>query len=523
MASAALTLPDEVQALRAENAGFRTENAGFRDEIAALRAQLAWLKQKLFGPGQSEKLDRAQLLLQLGALEKIAAAGRPVETISYERPAGPAPKRTLPAASFAHLPVKETVEIVPAAVRADPELYEKIGEERTFEVDVVPPQLFKRAIVRPKFRHRLDRNRAPLLAPAPPRVVAGGHASAGLIAWALTAKYCDHLPLYRQEKMLARWGAPISRQNLCDWTGAATALLAPVVNRMKTDLLRGGYVQIDETPIRCNDPDLRDGQTTTGWLWALSRPGGDVVFEWRHSRRHEEAARLLGEFSGLLQSDGYEAYPAYVRAHPGVEWLGCWAHARRKFFEAAAERPQTAARVLGLIGKLYALEREWDQAQIGELRAALRQEHFARPLARLRRLVTALRSRVLPKSGLGQACGYLLGHWEPLCAHQRHSHTKLDTNAVENAIRPSKLGAKNWLFVGHPDAGDRPAVLYSLIVSAQRRGHDPHAYLKDLLTRLPALTNQSDLTPLLPAHWQPPSQPTQSSPPPPTPQTQPEL
>jgi transposase len=316
---------DEVQSLREEN--------------AALRAQIAWLKRRLFGPGKGESLDRAQLLFQLGELERLAVPQRQPATITYERAAGPAPKRTLPAEAFAHLPVKETVEIIPAAVRAEPGLYEQIGEERTFEVDVIPPQLFRRAIVRPKFRHRLDRARPPLLAPAPPRVVVGGFASAGLIAWALTAKYCDHLPLYRQEKMLARWGAPISRQNLCDWVGAATVLLEPLVKRMKRDLLRSGYVQADETPIRCNDPDLRDGKTTQGWLWALARPGGDVVFEWRLSRRHEEAARLLGDrYRGLLQSDGYEAYAAYAQAHPGVEWLGCWAHAKRRLggpFDAA--------------------------------------------------------------------------------------------------------------------------------------------------------------------------------------------
>ena len=159
-----------------------------RQEVTVLRAQIAWLKQQLFGPGKSEKLDRAQLALQLGELEQLVTAERPTEKVTYERAAGPAPKRTLPAESFAHLPVKETVELVPEAVQADPSLYERIGEERTFEVDLIPPQLFKREIVRPKFRHRLDRNRAPLLAPAPPRVVVGGFASAGLIAWALTAK-----------------------------------------------------------------------------------------------------------------------------------------------------------------------------------------------------------------------------------------------------------------------------------------------------------------------------------------------
>lgn len=482
--------PDEVDLLRQEN--------------TLLRAQIAWLKQQLFGSGQSEKLDRAQLLLKLGELEKLAlTAAPPVQTVSYERSAGKSPARTLPAENFAHLPVKETVEIIPEAVQKDPTLYEKIGEERSFEVDIIPPQLFKREIVRPKFRHCLDRNRAPLLAPAPKRVVMGGFASAGLIAWALTAKYGDHLPLYRQEKMLARWGAPISRQNLSDWAGAATAWLEPLVKRMKQDLLQGGYVQVDETPIRCHDPDLRDGKTTQGWLWALSRPGGNVIFEWRLSRRHEEVERLLGDYHGVLQSDGYEGYPAYVRTHAGVEWIGCWAHARRKFFETAAERPKTAERVLRLIGQLYRLEAEWDEAKIGEKRTVLRQEHFARPLARLRRLVTALQSRVLPKSGLGQACAYLLGHWAPLTAHLRHSHTRLDTNSIENAIRPSKLGVKNWLFVGHPEAGDRAAVIYSLVVSCQRHGHDPHAYLKDVLTRLPAMTNHDDLSPLLPGSWQP--------------------
>lgn len=475
-----------------------------REENAALRAQIGWLKQQLFGPGKSEKLDRAQLLLKLGELEKLAAATRPTETITYERTSGPAPKRTLPAESFAHLPVKETVEIVPEPVQADPGLYERIGEERTFEVDIVPPQLFKREIVRPKFRHCLDRNRAPLLAPAPKRIASGGFASAGLVAWASTAKYVDHLPLYRQEKMLARWGAPVSRQNLSDWVGAATALLEPLVKRMKQDLLASGYVQADETPIRCNDPDLRDGKTTQGWLWALSRPGGDVIFEWRLSRRHEEAERLLGaNYRGLLQSDGYDGYAAYVRAHTDVEWLGCWAHARRRFFESAAERPKTAERVLRLISRLYELEAKWDEAEVGDKRAALRQEKFAAPLRRLRWLVTALQARVLPKSGLGEACAYLLGHWQPLTAHLRHSHTRLDTNAVENAIRPSKLGAKNWLFVGHPDAGDRAAVIYSLVVSCQRHGHNPHDYLRDVLARLPAMTTADDLRPLLPSQWKP--------------------
>jgi transposase len=202
-----------------------------REENAVLRAQIAWLKQKLFGGGQSETLDPAQLRLQLGELEKLAAA-RPVATITYERPAGPAAPRTLPAENLAALPVKETVVIEPPEVQAEPAAYERIGEERTFEVDVTPPQLFKREIVRPKYRPRQDRSLPPVVAPAPARPADGGYASAGLLAWVALSKYVDHLPLYRLEKMSARWGATLSRQTLADWIALTAQWLEPLYRRM---------------------------------------------------------------------------------------------------------------------------------------------------------------------------------------------------------------------------------------------------------------------------------------------------
>ena len=377
---------------------------------------------------------------------------------------------------------------------------------------MIPPQFFRREIVRPKYRHRLDRSRAPLLAPAPARVVPGGYVSAGLLAWMLTSKYCDHLPLYRQEKMLARWGAPISRQTMNDWVRLAAERLEPLHRRMRQELLAGGYIQADETPVRCNDPDEKHGGTSEGWLWVTSRPGGDVVFDWRLSRRHDELTSLLPDFRGILQSDAYGAYPSFVRAREGVVWVGCWAHARRGFHEALAEAPQRAGFVLRLIAHLYQYERQWDQAGGGPaLRAARRGGHFGPTLALLRRTVQRLAELSLPRSLLGQACTYLLNQWAPLTAHLDHGRTKLDNNAVENAIRPSAVGKKNWLFIGHPDAGQRTAVIYSLIISCQRHGKDPLAYLRDVLTRLPALTNQDDLKSLLPGSWEAPA-PTGKSP-----------
>lgn len=197
------------------------EVVALREENAALRAQIAWLKQKLFGGAKSEKLDQAQLRFQLEELEKLAAQSEArVQTITYERAKVAKEARQVPAEAFAHLPVVETIEIVPEAVKSDPELYERIGEERTFEVDVIEPKLVKREIVRPKYRHKLDRNRPPLLAAAPARVVPGGYASAGLLAWIAINKYVHHLPLYRLEQMSQRWGAQISRRTMSDWIGS---------------------------------------------------------------------------------------------------------------------------------------------------------------------------------------------------------------------------------------------------------------------------------------------------------------
>jgi hypothetical protein len=240
-------------------------------------------------------------------------------------------------------------------------------------------------------------------------------------------------------------------------------------------------------------------------MWVLTRPGSDVVFEWHLSRRHEHLGELLGEnYQGLLHSDGYAAYSSYAQAHPGVVWLACWAHARRKFFDAMAENPKAMRVVLRLIARLYQLERQWDEAKVEPAaRAQLRATAFRRTLAWLHRLALGLRQKALPQSNVGQACDYLLGHWAPLTAHLHHGQTRLDTNAVENAIRPSAIGKKNWLFVGHPEAGQRSAVIYSIVVSCRLHGKNPLAYLRDVLTRLPKMTNKDDLTPLLPANWRP--------------------
>jgi len=470
-------------------------------EMAGLRLENAWLKRQLFGPGKSEKIDRLQTSLPL---EETPTAPAKVEQISYERVASPKPQRETPAEAFRNVPVKETVVIEPEEVKRNPEAYERIGEERTFEIDVTAPQVYKREIVRPKYRHRMDRTRPPLVAPAPQRPVAGGYASAGLLAWIALSKYVDHQPLYRLEKQSARWGASIPRQTMADWIRITAEWLEPIYRQMLRRLLAGNYLQADETPVRCNDPDEKHGGTTEGWLWVISRPKDDVVFDWRLSRRHGELTSLIDGFAGILQSDAWGAYESYARNHPEVTWVGCWAHARRKFFEAESENPKAVRFVLRIIGWLYECEARWDENNLTvSNRRRHRQKHYPRPLYWLRKVATGLREKARPKSGLGKACDYLLRHWIPLTKHLDCGETRLDNNLVENAIRPSAIGKKNWLFIGHPDAGQRSAIIYSIVVSCQRRKIDPLAYLRDVLSRLPAMTTRDDLDALTPARWKP--------------------
>jgi len=473
-----------------------------RAELAAVKAENAWLKRQLFGPGKSEKLDRLQASLPLGEVPVVNVPAK-VETISYERVVAKE-KRPLPSEAFKDVPVKETIVIEPEEVKADRAAYEQIGEERTFEIDVTAPQIYKREIVRPKYRHKTNRAQPPVVAPAPARAVQGGYASAGLLAWIALSKYVDHQPLYRLEKQSARWGAVIPRQTMADWIEITAEWLKPIYRCMHRRLLEGAYLQVDETPIRCNDPDEKRGGTTEGWMWVVSRPGADVVFDWRLSRRHGELTGLIEGYQGILQSDGYGAVEAFAKAHPGVTWVVCWAHTRRKFFEAQGEWPKAVRVVLLIIGWLYECEACWDENKLNAAqRERHRRKHYPRRLYWLKKLATGIRERMPPKSGLAKACDYLLRYWDALAAHVDHGETRLDDNLVENAIRPSAIGKKNWLFIGHPDAGQRSAIIYSIVVSCQRHRKDPLAYMRDVLTRLPRMTNQDDLDALTPSHWTP--------------------
>ncbi len=326
-------------------------------------------------------------------------------------------------------------------------------------------------------------------------------AAPGLLAQIIVAKYCDHLPLYRQEQIYAtRHGIAIPRQSMARWLGLAADWLRPVYEHIHTGVMAGGYVQVDETPVEYLSPG--NGETKQGYLWACKRPGADVSFTWATSRAALCLERIIpADFTGTVQCDGYQAYPSFAKRSEGrITLAACWAHARRKFHEAIESAPQHAGWLLLQIQHLYRVEKQLRTTRAGpRQRQATRAAESCMIVERIHRALTRIKrsGRHLPKSAMGRAIDYALTHWTMLCVYLEDGRVEIDNNPVENAIRPTAIGKKNWLFIGEAEAGQRSAVLFTIIEACRSRGIDPQTYLRDVLTRLPTMTNRQtkDVTP----------------------------
>lgn len=477
------------------------ELARLRVENKLLREKIDTLLRKLFG-ASSEKLDPQQLLLLVQGLGEPGKAPEPVAAEAPRRSTVPSPPRERGPRLPENLPVVEEV-IDPEPVKACREAWRCIGEEVTEQLDFKPAEFFKRRLIRRKYVRREQPFAAPIIAPLltlQDRCLA----APGLIAAIIVGKYCDHLPLYRQEQIFGtRHGVKLPRQTMVQWMGLAADWLRPIYEHIRTGVLGGGYVQIDETPIEYLVPG--NGETKLGYLWTCARPGGDIVFHWQTSRAAACLEEIVpGHWSGCVQSDGYKGYRAFVRAHnarAGAEAIilaGCWAHVRRAFWEARESEPRTVGWLLRQIGALYHIEERLRERRAGPaLRQAVRAAQSAMIVRRLRAALLRLRARYLPQSAMGRATTYTLEQWPALEHFLADGRLEIDNNIVENAIRPTAVGKKNWLFIGAANAGQRGAILYTLVESCRRRGIDPLAYLRDVLTRLPAMliTEVASLTP----------------------------
>ena len=472
-------------------------------ELDCVRRQLEALKRKLFGQSRGEKMSEGQLQLALSELEKEQAEQTQAakEVIGYTR------RRPDPEEATARIPEElETIteEIIPEEVQAEPQAYERIGEEVTEELDVLPMKVIRRRIVRPKFKRKGSLDAVPFTAALPARVIPGGIPAAGLIAFLLVAKYVDHLPLYRLEKIFAqRFGIKLPRQRMCDWIGQAIEnWLAIIYHSIRQGLIDGDYLQIDETPIRYLDPDRR-GQSSRGYFWVFGRPEGDICFDWSASRGKAAAEAIVSDFTGVLQSDGYAVYDR-VCASREITQLGCWAHARRKFYEAYQHGDEGAAHYLMLIRDLYGVENSLPQDITVDQIVTQRCKRSVPILEQIKQSMHQDADQHLPKSAMAGAIRYAQNQWGKLIAYVDHGEARIDNNLTEQAIRPTKLGMKNWLFIGHPDAGSRTAMIYTILECCRRHKVEPLAYLNNVLRRLPGMTNhQVRDANLSPRDWKP--------------------
>lgn len=477
--------------LRAQMARLEVENHYLKQQLQAVLG-------KLFGKS-SEKINPDQLALMFGV--DSAAPGTPEAAAEVEEVASPRKKRDLkPRAERLpdDLPVEEVI-IEPEEVLADPEAFKRIGEEIVEELDVVPTRFFKRRIIRPKYVRISDRSKPPVIAPAPKRIIDNSYASAGLLEYIVLSKYCDHQPLYRQAQIFkTRFGVEISRQTMSDWMYRLAQMLAMIYEAIRDEIRSETYLQIDETPVRYQNPG--NGTCSQGYLWPYHAPGKAVFFEWHTGRGSECLDKTLKNFEGIVQSDGYSAYGAYLKRHPRakIEFAACWAHARRKFHEAQNESP-FAARMLQEIQELYKIEAELREDPALD-RRDIRQEKSLPILYRIGLQLEADQRNHLPKSQTGQAISYTLKLWDKLLVYTEHAEMEIDNNLVENAIRPTAIGKKNWLFFGSADAGQTSAIHYTLLETCRKLGINPSDYLRDILPRLPHMTSRTAKE-YTPAQW----------------------
>jgi transposase len=384
----------------------------------------------------------------------------------------------------------------------------KIGEDVTEQLDVEPAKFFVHRHIRPQYACRACETIT--AAPIPPAVIDGGMAAIGLLTWVMISKYLDHLPLYRLEQIAARDGVILSRSTLADWVGRLGVALAPLADRLAWHLWQRDCLHADETPVPQLDPG--NGKTKKAYLWAYRsndlQPGPKIiVFDYQAGRSGRYAQQFLQDWHGHLLVDdygGYKALFAATRAQPESQRLlepcielACLAHARRKFFDLfQASQSPMAQEALNRIAKLYAVEADARDVSTDE-RKQLRAEKSLPILAALHDWLQQTRLRTAPNSATAKAIDYSLKRWAALSRYAETGDLPIDNNPVENCIRPIALGKKNWLFAGSERAGQRAAVIQTLLGTAKLNGLDPAAWLKDTLEKLPTWPN-SRIDELLP-------------------------
>jgi hypothetical protein len=312
-------------------------------------------------------------------------------------------------------------------------------------------------------------------------------------------KFSEHLPLYRQQDVLVRHGIFLARSTLCGWMAQCAQRLRPLVELIRKRVVQAEVINADETPVQVLDPTL--DSTRTGYFWTYISPGahGYTFYDYRDSRSRDGPAEILKDFKGYLQTDAYASYESVVLESSGrIIPVGCWAHARREFYDARLNQPREAHHVLGQIALLYDIEDEV-RLQSPDARLAARQERSVPILDRLEAFLREQRDGALPKSQYGKAIGYALNHWDELRRFTENGVLEIDNNTSERTLRLCAIGRKNWMFLGSDRGGETAAICFSILANAKRYRIEPFAYVKSLLIALSS--DEVELESLLPDVW----------------------
>ena len=454
-------------------------------ENQQLRQRVDWLLRRMFGRS-SEKTDPNQLRLEFGS--EAVLPGEPEASDEVAEVTSTRKKKTRRAMKLPeNLPVVEEI-IEPEEVTADPTAFKRIGEEVFEQLDFTPAQFFRHRTIRPKYIQINNRQMAPVIAPAPKRIIEQSIASSALLLHILLCKYCMHTPLYRQaQDFKRRFGVEINFRTMSGWMFQLAQMLAQIYEALRAEVRQHTYLQIDETPVRYIHPG--NGKCQQGYLWVYNVPHDQVLFEWHTSRGHECMETTMEGFEGHVQSDGYSAYETFRKKNPEIALVCCWAHARRKFHEAQNEST-FAVRMVEEIANLYRVEKTLREHPALD-RRTMRQKESVPVLNRMHLELKNEQLKHLPQSLTRKAIDYALARWDKLNVYTEHSALEIDNNLVENAIRPTAVGKKNWLFFGGPNGGQTSAIFYSLIGSCTALGLNPEEYLREVFAALPTMTNQT--------------------------------
>lgn len=509
MSTEAATLSCDVKQLHSIIAEQSSTIHELKTKLDKLEHHFAQLLKSKYGP-RAEKFDPGQLALFDTLAGRQEPTGQPTESVVKEHRRRGGGRKELPD----HLDRKTIEYDLTPEEKPCPSCgveRSRIGAEVSEQLEYEPAVIYVLRHVRHKYACKQCEEH---VATAPPakKPIPKGQAGPGLLAALVVAKYNDHLPLYRLEDVFSRSGVELSRSKLCRWALETANIFSPLYDLMVSRVLKSKAIHTDDTPMPVLDEERDTTRTARLWVYCGDWRNRYTVYDYTTSRKRDGPVNFLQGFQGYLQADAYGGYDG-IYAHGKVKQVLCWAHARRKFYEARDTSPDEAHRVLASIARLYAIEDEltslrYSISETSNLSQVMRKWHRQRYRRRQKESLPILgelrayleRVQVLPKSPMGQATGYALSRWDGLTRYSTDGMLAIDNNLSERMIRPCAIGRKNYLFFGSDRGGRAAAILYSIMASAKAHSVEPFAYVKGLLEMF-AAESEPELPRLLPDLW----------------------